>query len=48
MVIYPINKLENKKIIISLEGSLIAPKEVDNNYLREFKKFILTNIKKRV
>lgn len=46
MIAYPLNKLENKRVIISLGGSLIAPKGIDVEYLKQFRQFILHNIEK--
>lgn len=44
MITYPFNTLENKKVIISLGGSLIAPNGVDIAYLQAFRKFIFDHI----
>jgi len=46
MITYPLNKLENKKVIISLGGSLIAPNGIDVEYLKKFRQFVMDNIQK--
>jgi uridylate kinase len=38
--------MNDEKIIISLGGSLIIPKEIDKEFLKNFKKLILANVKK--
>jgi len=38
--------MKKKVIVLSLGGSLIIPDEIDNKYLKEFKKVILKNTKK--
>lgn len=43
---YPINETENKIAVISLGGSMIVPNQVDTQYLKEFRDFILTQLKK--
>ena len=39
------NKQKFKTIIISLGGSIVAPDEIDINFLRDFKKLILKQVK---
>lgn len=41
---YPIHQTQNKIAVISLGGSMIVPKEVDTQYLKDFRKFILTQL----
>lgn len=36
-----------RKIVISLGGSLVCPKDLDLNFLKKFKKFILKQVKKK-
>lgn len=46
MITYPFDKLDNKQVVVSLGGSLIAPKGIDVEYLKEFRKFVMDNIEK--
>ncbi len=46
MPVYPIDKLEPKRVIISLGGSLIVPNEINVEYLKAFRKFILSWLQK--
>lgn len=46
MPMYPMQQLASKRIIISLGGSLIVPNDIDVEYLREFRAFILRNIER--
>ena len=41
---YPINQSNNKQAIISLGGSLIVPEDVDTEYLKQFRDFILKQL----
>jgi uridylate kinase len=43
---YPIHKSSNKQAVISLGGSLIIPNEIDVEYLKQFYKFIQSQLKK--
>lgn len=43
---YPIHETENKIAVISLGGSMIVPDQVDTQYLREFRDFILDQLTK--
>jgi uridylate kinase len=43
---YPVNNLSSKRIILSLGGSLIVPNEINVEYLKQFRAFILKNIEK--
>lgn len=43
---YPVNKAKNKIAVISLGGSMIVPNQVDTEYLKNFRDFILTQLKK--
>lgn len=41
MIQYPTHQIEPKRLIISLGGSLIVPDEIDVEYLKQFRQFIL-------
>ncbi len=44
MPTYPIHELQSKRIIVSLGGSLVVPGEIDVEYLKAFRQFVLQNI----
>lgn len=43
---YSTQSLESKRIILSLGGSLVVPSQINTEYLRQFREFIVENIAK--
>ena len=43
---FPINKTKNKRIVISVGGSMIFPENINAQFVKEFKKFVLEQVAK--
>lgn len=43
---FPINKTENKRIVVSVGGSMIFPDNINDKFLKEFKEFVLEQVDK--
>lgn len=43
---FPINKTDNKRIVISVGGSMIFPESINDKFVKEFKEFVLEQVSK--
>ena len=43
---FPINQTENKRIVVSVGGSMIFPDNINDKFLKEFKEFVLEQVNK--
>ena len=43
---FPINQTANKRIVVSVGGSMIFPENINDKFLKEFKEFVLEQVDK--